>query len=510
MVSTGAGSSLSNIIVILSKDRERHMKHRSSRLTENGGPRPERPGKPRRLVPILGLAFLSALCLGFAVFLGLRFGRNTVPRLTLATTWTYRLRNLAARTASEAEKRGLAIQLSSASHPLEEVLEMVNAHEVDLGLIPGGGSAVGLPNVRLVAALDVDPLHLLVRQELFAEVSRSLTALKGKRISLNAQGAAQTLALEILRFAKLRVPDDGGASDFVALHLSDQELVQQLGGTDQGQGGDREKVIRDLPDAVFTLSPLPSIAALKLVRVAHYRLVSLPFSEAFIADREALSNDGEAPVSVAHVIRCQIPPFLYDTDPPVPAQTCQTLGVRMLLVANRDTDPRAVAQLVELLYAPPLVSLVKPAPLDQQGQGFEHHAGFTQYLQRDRPVLTSQSLAHLGTVLGGLGAFTGGMVAFYGLLRIRQSRRFEYYFHEIRKIELIAAGVEADPNVPEGAAERHRYLEARLTDLKCRAVMDFAAGGLKGEGLMQGIVALINDTRNSLSRDVRVERTVDA
>jgi hypothetical protein len=90
------------------------------------------------------------------------------------------------------------------------------------------------------------------------------------------------------------------------------------------------------------------------------------------------------------------------------------------------------------------------------------------------------------------------MVAFYGLLRIRQSRRFEYYFHEISRIALIARGVETDPDAPKDAEELHRYLDARLTDLKCRAVADFAAGGLKNEGLMHGIVALINDTRNSL------------
>ena len=43
------------------------------------------------------------------------------------------------------------------------------------------------------------------------------------------------------------------------------------------------------------------------------------------------------------------------------------------------------------------------------------------------------------------------------------------------------------------------YLERRLTALKCKVLEDFAAGGLKGEGLMAGIIALINDTRGSLS-----------
>jgi hypothetical protein len=486
------------------------MTHRNNQLAGDGSPRPEAPAKHRRLVPILGLALVGVSLLGLAVFLALQFRRSRVPPLTLTTTLTYRLRTLAAHTAAEAEKRGLTVQLASEYHPLDEALELVNTHAVDLGLLPGGHSAVGLPNVRQVAALDVDPLHLLVRRELFPDVTKSLTALKGKRVSLNVRGSGQALAREVLRFAKLRVPSDAGPGDFLPLYLSDQDLATQLTQAENRQGSARDQLLQDLPDAVFTLSPLPSAAAQKLVQVAHYRLVSLPFSEAFIADRGALPNDEDPPVSAAHVIPCQIPAYLYDTDPPVPAQTCQTLGIRVLLVAHRDTDPRAVAQLLESIHEPPLVSLLKPAPPDQQGHAYEHHAGFSQYLQRNRPVLTPQSLAHLGTVLGGVGAFTGGMVAFYGLLRLRQSRRFEYYFREIRRIELVASGAEADPDAPESAPERLRYLEAKLTDLKCRAVMDFAAGGLKGEGLMQGIVALINDTRNSLSYHLRVERTADA
>jgi hypothetical protein len=106
----------------------------------------------------------------------------------------------------------------------------------------------------------------------------------------------------------------------------------------------------------------------------------------------------------------------------------------------------------------------------------------------------------MGSAIGGVGAFIGGLVAFYGLFRYLKASRFEHHYEEIRRIELIASGAESDPDAPEDLTELGRYLEAKLTDLKCRAVEDFAAGGLKGEGLMQGIVALINDTRASLPR----------
>jgi hypothetical protein len=42
----------------------------------------------------------------------------------------------------------------------------------------------------------------------------------------------------------------------------------------------------------------------------------------------------------------------------------------------------------------------------------------------------------------------------------------------------------------------------RLSSLKCQVLEDFAEGGLKGEGLVAGIIALINDTRESLARSL--------
>jgi hypothetical protein len=83
---------------------------------------------------------------------------------------------------------------------------------------------------------------------------------------------------------------------------------------------------------------------------------------------------------------------------------------------------------------------------------------------------------------------------------VRQLRRFESYYHEIRRLELVARGKETDPAAPTEPAALRAYLEERLMDLKSRALQDFANGGLKGEGLISGIVSLVNDTRSSLAR----------
>jgi hypothetical protein len=86
--------------------------------------------------------------------------------------------------------------------------------------------------------------------------------------------------------------------------------------------------------------------------------------------------------------------------------------------------------------------------------------------------------------------------------RLRHLRRFESYCREIAQIEMIASGQENDPAAPMDATSLRAYLEQRLTALKCQVLHDFAAGGLQGEGLMAGIIALVNDTRKSLAGKV--------
>jgi hypothetical protein len=71
----------------------------------------------------------------------------------------------------------------------------------------------------------------------------------------------------------------------------------------------------------------------------------------------------------------------------------------------------------------------------------------------------------------------------------------------------VARGLEDDPDAPPGPDERRSYLLDRLDDLKSEAVRDFADGGLRGEGLLAGVVALVNDTRSGLAAGNRTART---
>jgi hypothetical protein len=137
--------------------------------------------------------------------------------------------------------------------------------------------------------------------------------------------------------------------------------------------------------------------------------------------------------------------------------------------------------------------------MPDQVEQFERHLGTELYLRRRQPLLTPELMSHLGRLLGGLGAFFSGLLGLYGFLRIMQLRRFESYYEEVRRIVQVARGLEDDPDAPPDPDARRSYLLDQLDDLKSEAIRDFADGGLKGEGLLAGVVALVIDTRSSLT-----------
>jgi hypothetical protein len=82
---------------------------------------------------------------------------------------------------------------------------------------------------------------------------------------------------------------------------------------------------------------------------------------------------------------------------------------------------------------------------------------------------------------------------------IRYPRRRRKLKEEVRRIVQVARGLEDGPLAPPDPDARRAYLLDQLDDLKSAAIRDFADGGLKGEGSLAGVVALVNDTRNSLA-----------
>src|SRR5262249_33554543 len=70
----------------------------------------------------------------------------------------------------------------------------------------------------------------------------------------------------------------------------------------------------------------------------------------------------------------------------------------------------------------------------------------------------------------------------------------------------VARGLEEDPDAPPEPEARRSYLLDRLDHPKSEAIRRFEEGGLKGDGLPAGVVALVNDTRSSLAAGDQVPR----
>jgi hypothetical protein len=419
-------------------------------------------------------------------------------RVDMTTHTAPRSVMLAEQLRAEGARHHLDVVLTAKEYGTLDALEEVDSpSKINYALVVGGISTRDYPHVRTVTSLATEHLHLLVKPEL---AEKGIAGLRGKRIGLGPPTTASYhVARDVLNFVGIlpSIRTGGAGNEFGP--MAPQEALREMARIDSLSGPARTEAVAGLPDAVMILAPLPSPFVRRLITGFGYTLVPLPFAEAYGLDRLNPASPEGVRIDRSMLTRGVIPAYAYGSDPAEPAKECPTICVPLVLVAGDDADPRAVSLLLETIYDSPLTTAIRPPPLGEQVNAFPRHNGTEQYLHRHDPVLTPEVASSLARVAGGIGAFMSGVIAFYGFLRVRSLRRFESYYREIEQIEMIARGLEDDPTIPDDGRPLRSHLEERLTTLKCKVLEDFAAGGLRGEGLMAGIIALINDTRESLS-----------
>jgi protein-S-isoprenylcysteine O-methyltransferase Ste14/TRAP-type uncharacterized transport system substrate-binding protein len=420
-----------------------------------------------------------------------------VYRIHMATTTVPRRIHLAEEIRKEGARHHLEIVLTGKHYGGLEALQEVDApNAIKLALVPGGVQAGNYPSVRQVAILATEPLHVLVRPELAAT---GFAGLPGKRVALGPSTMpSHHVAREVLAFTGLH-PATGQKGGYTLDPISPEDLLRELQRIAGLAETDRAEPLRALPDAVVFSAPVPSILARELVQTGNYHLLQVPFAETFCAERLNPASAGGVQVHRSLLTQTTIPAFTYRFDPPVPKEPCLTVGMPLLLVAEDDADPEAVRRLLETLYESPLKNQIRPQPLEDQVTAFPLHPGTERYLHRSDPIMKPEHAAKFGTLLGGIGTLITGLIAFYSYMRLRKLKRFVAYYRDIGSIDLLARGLEVDPDNPTEPEALRRHLETRLTQLKHNVLMDFADGGLQGEGLLAGLIALVNDTRESLA-----------
>jgi TRAP-type uncharacterized transport system substrate-binding protein len=253
---------------------------------------------------------------------------------------------------AEAARRSLAIELRTMAGSEQALLDL-RSGRVDVALVQGGLNMADHPGLRQVAVPHIEPLHLLVKAEIYRAVARNLAGLRGKVVNVGEHGSGTyLLATEVMALSGLRA-----GIDYTATTHPYAEL-------------ERETDLTRLPDAVFSVSTLPLPIARHLVSEHHYRLMALPFRDAFALglldlDHGPPDASGERPARIdrRHVYDTTIPAFAYEIEPGVPPEVIHTLGTRLLLVARYEIAPVTIRRLLEVVFNSPFCQALEP-PLD--------------------------------------------------------------------------------------------------------------------------------------------------
>lgn len=371
--------------------------------------------------------------------------------------------------ADEASRHGLDVHIVDTAGS-EDSIARVERREVDAALVQGGLDAN--EDVREIAPLVLEPLHVMVRADLDLY---DLEDLRGRRLMLAPPGSGtRTLALDLLDLAGIRPPHD-----FTEVTMSYAELE------------DAEEA--ELPDAVFHVSTMPSPVAETLLGERGYELLPIPYASA-MSLRDVFVGAGV------------IPMYAYGALPPTPRADVPTLATRMIAIANRDTSRDAVRHLLEALESerflrhaqlprPPDALLLQPE--------FPLHPGTVAWQHRDDPFLTSEDVQGIESLRSFAVSLVVAGVLLWRWLRARRLHGLDRYLAEVARIDREALGIEESPTLD---LPKMISLRSQLGKTKNDALSAYQKGEIHSEELLSSFLVHCADVRQHLDRLIVSER----
>lgn len=344
----------------------------------------------------------------------------------------------------------------------EEAIADVAAGRLHVALVQGGLS--GREEIREVAVLLIEPLHLLVKPSIAAG---AYDTLQGKRLNLStpASGTRQ-LSLEVLQLMGLKPGD----------YIDESHPYAEL----------KDMAADALPDGVFIVSALPSSFAEWLIEERGYRLMPLPFGDS-LALRDRAVQDAV------------IPAYAYSVMPPVPPEAVHTVGTWLSLIAHRDVPEAAVMRLLEATFDSEFALRSQISKLDAheilRRREFPLHPATTIYLNRNQPVITGEVIESLENLRSFI---VSGLVALFLLWRWYRSRGaigLERFLDEVTRIEHEIIESQKQAAI---ASEKALHFDEQLTRLKSEALEQFSSGKLQGDTAMNAFLTHVADVRHCL------------
>ncbi|MGC4116911.1 MAG: TAXI family TRAP transporter solute-binding subunit [Myxococcales bacterium] len=379
---------------------------------------------------------LAALLLGALALVAGRSAYHLVPRhYTLSITGGDIVSNrhfLARILQAEAPKFGLTLIVEPVSSG-SDALERVSQGKLDAAFVQGGMEQT-YPNVDHVATVMPELVHLLVKPGI-----KGMSDLKGRSINMGLKGSPpRAIALTLLRFTGYEENVDYVETNFTA----EQLLALPL---------------KKMPDAIITVSSVPSYLVELLVKKHHYQVMEIPFPES-LALRHGWAANGT------------ILAYTYDLSPVVPEKNIQTVAVNLHLVASSKADPKAIAQLLEVLYSPSVENRLLQ-PIDPKRlmipSGYPISPGVDSYIHRNDTFLTVELWKQAQGIFGLGMSFAGMALMVVRWLRGKKAIVYEDPEYHARLAEVVALEKKA-LGMAGGPldAEELRAMRARLEELR--------------------------------------------
>lgn len=448
----------------------------------------------RRIAVPCSLAF-AALSAGLAFYLLQGPGKLSL-RMSAGPEGTRR-HDVAAYLGEQAAKNKLKIELSPDAGS-EASLARLKAGELDAAVVSSGLVVPGDDDLAVVAGMQVEAVHLLVRKDLPLG-GQLAEAVRGKRVNLGVPGSTEWhLTRDFLAFARLKLPTETDPGDVIPTEYSKSWLLERAHALHAAEGDARENLLAEMPDCLVVLASLPSNVVQSLVEAADYRLVPMPAARAFLLDNLQRRSADHPILLREYLERTTIPARSYFAGKGFPEVDCETIGVRLAAVVRKDAPPAAVGALMKTLFEGEFSRRIPPKSPRELATSYPVHPAAQAYFDRDKPLAIAEAMQWVSNGFSFLGAFTAGALSLYGLLWRRKHRTPADYYAEIRTVERIAVGesVESADGIP--TRELLQQLDERLSKLRQQLIEDICEGRIKGDQVISNILHLLTDARQNI------------
>ncbi len=383
----------------------------------------------------------------------------------------------------------------------EESLRLLKGGQLDAAIVSNGVVVPNDDDIVVLGAMELEAVHLLVRKDM-ADHGAIREAIRGRRVNLGERGSTEwLLAREFLAFARLKLPSMSQPGDVVPTEYGKDHLLKKCADILQANGSAKESLIAELPDCLIVLASLPSPVVQQLVEAADYQIAPLPATRAFLLDNLQDSSSSITVVQREFLQRTVVPSHCYFANRGLPENDCETVGVRLLVVARKDLPARAVQPLMKTLLEGELAHRIDSKSPRDIVTPYAIHPAALAYLDRDKPLAIKAAMEWLSSGLSIFGAFSAGALSLYSLVWRRKARQPSDYYAEIRTVEQLALSAELDSSSPIPSHEFMKHLDDRLLKLRQELIEDICEGRIKGEQLISNILALLKDARRNLQVD---------